>query len=338
MGTARAARGRRGGGRRRSRRLGRAGRPGPGHRRAGRPRRTVRAARLRRQPHPPRLRRPAQRGVRRPHGRPALRGRGIRTTVADTRAASDEVLRGRLHRLAAEARAQGTTTLEVKSGYGLTVADEARSLRLAREVTEETTYLGAHVVPAEYADDPAGYVDAGDRADAGCLRSAGPLDRRLRRGRGLRRRGGPHDPAGRTCTGPGPARPREPARPGAGVQLACELGAASADHCTHLTDDDVDRAGRQQHRRDAGPRRGVLDPQPPRRRSAAVGCRRDRGAGHRHQPGHLLHHLDALRDRAGGPRVRADPGRGGLGRDRRRGGGAAARRPRIGSGSGRRDT
>ena len=53
----------------------------------------------------------------------------------------------------------GITTFEAKSGYGLTVHDEARALRLAREVTDETTYLGAHVVPAEFDDDPEGYVD-----------------------------------------------------------------------------------------------------------------------------------------------------------------------------------
>ena len=48
-----------------------------------------------------------------------------------------------------------TTTLETKSGYGLSVRDEARSLAVARQFTEETTFLGAHVVPAEHADDPA---------------------------------------------------------------------------------------------------------------------------------------------------------------------------------------
>lgn len=171
-------------------------------------------------------------------GRPYAAG-GIRTTVAATRAATDEVLRGRLQRLAAEARAQGTTTLEVKSGYGLTVADETRSLRLAREVTEETTYLGAHVVPAEYADDPAGYVDlvTGPMLDA-CAPLARWIDVFVEddafdvevartillagrdRGLGLR--------VHANQLGHGP-----------GVRLACELGAASADHCTYLDDDDV---------------------------------------------------------------------------------------------------
>ena len=77
---------------------------------------------------------------------------GIRSTVAATRAATDDELRARLAGFVAELHAQGTTTFEVKSGYGLSVADEERLVRLAREVTEEVTFLGAHVVPAEYAD------------------------------------------------------------------------------------------------------------------------------------------------------------------------------------------
>jgi imidazolonepropionase len=91
-------------------------------------------------------------------GRPYAAG-GIRSTVAATRAASDAQLRANLGRLAAELLAQGTTTFECKSGYGLTVADEARSVALAAEVTPEVTYLGAHVVPPEFDGDAAGYVD-----------------------------------------------------------------------------------------------------------------------------------------------------------------------------------
>lgn len=90
-------------------------------------------------------------------GRPYSAG-GIRTTVAATRAADDAELEATLTRHLAEALRQGTTTLETKSGYGLTVEDEARALRLAARHTEEVTYLGAHIVAPEYADDPAGYV------------------------------------------------------------------------------------------------------------------------------------------------------------------------------------
>src|SRR6202044_4082778 len=84
---------------------------------------------------------------------------GIRSTVLATRAATAPELRAGLRRLAGEMLRQGTTTFECKSGYGLTTGDEARSVALAAEVTPEVTYLGAHVVPAEFAADPAAYVD-----------------------------------------------------------------------------------------------------------------------------------------------------------------------------------
>ena len=89
----------------------------------------------------------------------AYDGGGIATTVAATRAASDAELRASAARRLAEMHALGTTTVEAKSGYGLDVATEARLLRLAREFTAETTFLGAHVVPPEYANDRAAYVD-----------------------------------------------------------------------------------------------------------------------------------------------------------------------------------
>src|SRR5258708_5445273 len=79
-------------------------------------------------------------------GQPYRAG-GIRSTVAATRQAGDGQLRANLRRLAAEMLAQGTTTFECKSGYGLTVRDEARSVALAAEVTPEGTYLGARVLP-----------------------------------------------------------------------------------------------------------------------------------------------------------------------------------------------
>ena len=82
---------------------------------------------------------------------------GIRTTVAATRAASDEELVSHVARLVAEMRAQGTTSLEIKSGYGLSVHDEARSLAVAGAFTEDTTFLGAHVVPSDTT--PEDYVE-----------------------------------------------------------------------------------------------------------------------------------------------------------------------------------
>jgi imidazolonepropionase len=170
-------------------------------------------------------------------------GGGIASTVAATRAASDDDLRGRLLGLVAEARAQGTTTVEVKSGYGLTVDDEARSLRLAAEVTPETTFLGAHVVPPEYAGRTGDYVAlvTGPMLDA-CAPWARWIDVFCEPGSAHAFDG---DEARAVLTA-GRAAGLElrvhanQLTAGPGVRLALELGAASADHCTHLTDADVD--------------------------------------------------------------------------------------------------
>jgi imidazolonepropionase len=165
---------------------------------------------------------------------------GIRTTVAATRAADDDALRGRLRRLVDELRAQGVTTFETKSGYGLTVDDEVRSLRLAGEVTDETTYLGAHVVPPEFADDVDGYVEL---VVGEMLTACAPLARWV----DVFVEDGAFDAdRARTILTAGAAAglvPRVHANQlghGPGVQLGCEVGAASVDHCTFLTDADVD--------------------------------------------------------------------------------------------------
>ena len=101
---------------------------------------------------------------------------GISTTVAATRAASDEELQANCSRLVAELQASGITTFEIKSGYGLTVEDELRSLRIARDFTEEVTFLGAHVVPKEYADRRADYVDLVIGMIPGIIGISMPLD------------------------------------------------------------------------------------------------------------------------------------------------------------------
>jgi imidazolonepropionase len=170
-------------------------------------------------------------------------GGGIASTVAATRAAPDDVLRDRLHRLVAELRAQGTTTVEIKSGYGLTVDDEVRSLRLAAEVTPETTFLGAHVVPAEYAGRTDEYVSlvTGPMLTA-CAPHARWIDVFCEPASAHAFDG---DQA-RTVLTAGRAAGLElrvhanQLSAGPGVQLAVALGAASADHCTHLSDADVD--------------------------------------------------------------------------------------------------
>lgn len=168
------------------------------------------------------------------------RAGGIGDTVRATRAASDEALSATVARLAAELLRSGVTTYECKSGYGLDLRTELRSVQIARRFTPETTFLGAHVVPAEYAADRSGYLDllvtemipacaprcrwvdvfcdrgAFDEDEARTVLAAGAAA-----GLGLRLH------ANQLGHGPG-------------VQLAVELGAASADHCTHLSDADVD--------------------------------------------------------------------------------------------------
>jgi imidazolonepropionase len=171
-------------------------------------------------------------------GRPYQAG-GIRFTVAATRAATDAELRSAVRGLAAEMLRQGTTTFECKSGYGLTVADEARSVALAAEVTAEVTYLGAHVVPAEFADSPGDYLDL---VRGPMLAACAP---HCRWADVFCERGAFGEDAARAVLTAAMARgllPRIHASqlgPGPGIRLAVELGAASADHCTFLTDADV---------------------------------------------------------------------------------------------------
>ena len=86
-------------------------------------------------------------------------GGGIGLTVAATRETDDASLTALVAARVAEARAQGTTTIEIKSGYGLSITDEVRALRIASDFTSETTFLGAHVVPAEFAADRDAYLD-----------------------------------------------------------------------------------------------------------------------------------------------------------------------------------
>ncbi|MFI6520123.1 imidazolonepropionase [Spirillospora sp. NPDC050679] len=172
-------------------------------------------------------------------GRPYKAG-GIRTTVARTRDASDDELRANVRRLVGEMARQGTTTVECKSGYGLTVEQEERAVRIASEEVDEVTFLGAHVVPPEYAEDAPGYVRlvSGEML-AACAPHARWVDVFCERGAfdgdqareileaGIKAGLMPRVHANQLGEGPG-------------VQLAVELGAASADHCTFLSDADVD--------------------------------------------------------------------------------------------------
>ncbi|WJL96100.1 imidazolonepropionase [Microbacterium sp. ET2] len=164
---------------------------------------------------------------------------GIRRTVEATRAAGDEELRNRLAGFIGEMRRQGTTTVEIKTGYGLTVDDEERLARLAAEVTDEVTFLGAHVIPPEYAGDREGYVDlvcgpmlercapVAKWVDVFCEDGAfTAAEARRVLEAGLARSLQPRVHGNQLGEGPG-------------VALAVGLGAASVDHCTYLTDADV---------------------------------------------------------------------------------------------------
>ncbi|MDP3950258.1 imidazolonepropionase [Microbacterium sp.] len=164
---------------------------------------------------------------------------GIRSTVAATRAATEDELRARLRGFVDELLAQGTTTVEIKSGYGLTVDDEERLVRLAAEVTPEVTFLGAHVVPSEYADLSDEYVDlvTGPMLHA-CVPHARWIDVFCETGAFSVEQSRRVLEAG-IARGLSPRVHASQLGPGGGVKLAVELGAASIDHGTYLTDDDV---------------------------------------------------------------------------------------------------
>jgi imidazolonepropionase len=172
-------------------------------------------------------------------GQPYAAG-GIRTSVNATRNATNEALHAGTNARRQEAFRAGITTMEIKSGYGLNPFDEARCLHVAKNFTDESTFLGAHVVPEEFEGRTDQYVDlvCGDMLkaaapharwiDAFCEVGAFDADQCravLEAGRnaglGLRLH------ANQLGYGPG-------------VQLAVELGCASADHCTYLTDADIE--------------------------------------------------------------------------------------------------
>jgi len=165
---------------------------------------------------------------------------GIAHTVEKTRAASDELLRSNAQSLLNEAYSTGTTTIEIKSGYGLTVHDERRSLEIAQGLTDETTFLGAHVVPVEYKKNPKDYVDlvTGPMLDA-VLPFSKWIDVFCDKGAFS-----PDD--ARTILKAGMAKgllPRIHAnqlQEGQGVRLGVELDAASVDHVSHLSEKDIE--------------------------------------------------------------------------------------------------
>ena len=165
---------------------------------------------------------------------------GIGITTGATRTASDDHLRMLAKARQAAATSGGTTHLEIKSGYALDVDGEARLCRLAAELTDDVTFLGAHLVPAEYHDRPDDYVAlvAGPMLEA-CAPWCRWVDAFCEVGAFDADQTRAVLEAGRAC-GLGIRVHANQLGPGPGVAVAVELGAASADHCTHLTDADVE--------------------------------------------------------------------------------------------------
>lgn len=165
---------------------------------------------------------------------------GIRTTVDATRAATDDQLTALTAGRREEALRAGVTTVEIKSGYGLDTYHEERCLEIASSFTTDTTFLGAHLVPPGFegrADDYVHLVCTDMLAaarpharwiDAFCETGAFDADQC----RAVLTAG--------KAAGLGARLHANQLGPGPGVQLAVELGCASADHCTHLTGADID--------------------------------------------------------------------------------------------------
>jgi imidazolonepropionase len=171
-------------------------------------------------------------------GQPYAAG-GINSTVEQTRSATDEQLRANASALVFEGLASGTTTVEIKSGYGLSVEDEVRSLQIAREFTEETTFLGAHIVPTEYKNAPEEYLAMvcgpmleavapySKWIDVFCDRGAFSPDQT----RQILKAG--------IAKGLLPRLHANQLEPGEGIKVGVELGAASVDHISHFDSSDI---------------------------------------------------------------------------------------------------
>jgi imidazolonepropionase len=172
-------------------------------------------------------------------GRPYEAG-GIRVTTEATRRASDQDLRELTARRRAEALRAGITHVEIKSGYGLETEAERRLCEIAASFTDDVTFLGAHVVPAEYEGRPDDYVELvrGEML-AACAPYARWIDVFCERGAFDAEQSRAVLEAGRDA-GLGLRVHGNQLGPGPGAQLAVELGAASVDHCTYLADADIE--------------------------------------------------------------------------------------------------
>jgi imidazolonepropionase len=164
---------------------------------------------------------------------------GIKTTVAATRQASVDQLREHTAGIVGELRAGGITTFEIKSGYGLDVESESKILDVANEFTEEVTFLGAHVVPAEFASEREHYISLvlGEMLDL-CAPKAKWIDVFCDTGAFTPEESHRILDAG-IAHGLLPRLHGNQLGNTGGVQLALEVDAASVDHCTYLSDDEV---------------------------------------------------------------------------------------------------
>ncbi|WP_179430040.1 imidazolonepropionase [Spelaeicoccus albus] len=163
---------------------------------------------------------------------------GIGVTVDATRKATDDQLRAGAARLIDEARRQGTTAMEIKTGYGLDVDTEVRLATIAGEFGDEVTFLGAHLVPAGSNADEYTNLVAGPMLDA-VAPHAGWIDVFCERGAFTTEQSRRVLEAGR-AKGLGLRVHGNQLGPGDGIALAAELGAASVDHCNYLSDADID--------------------------------------------------------------------------------------------------
>ena len=186
-------------------------------------------------------------------GRP-YDGGGIMRTVEATRAADDDTLIEHTAKLINEARSQGTTTIEIKTGYGLSPKHEPRLASIAQQFTPEVTFLGGHAIPSEYRGAPGNPDTIGTREDYVDLVCGPMLDAITATGaaKWVDVFCEPHSPFAfdgdetRRILAAGISAHLIPRLHGAqlgegpGPQIAVEFDAASVDHCTFLTDNDLD--------------------------------------------------------------------------------------------------
>lgn len=169
------------------------------------------------------------------HYRPS----GILGTLAATRSASDRELVANAARLVAEYQRGGVTTVEIKSGYGQTVADELRALTIAARFSDQTTLLAAHVTPPEFAGRPDDYVNLViDQMIPTCAPHARWIDVFCDRGAFTPDQALAVLQAGREFGLTPRVHGNQLGHTG-GVAVALEVGAASVDHVVYLTDDDM---------------------------------------------------------------------------------------------------